>query len=68
MNTEKIRRLLRNRKDKIIVIGDSLSSDIEGAKNAGLDYIWYNHRNTEIPDTIEKESVISDIRELHKRL
>ncbi len=27
-----------------LVIGDSLSSDIQGAANAGLDSIWYNPR------------------------
>ena len=52
-------------KNKILVIGDSLSSDIKGAENADLPYIWYNHRKTEIPDTFKAEAVISDIRELH---
>lgn len=28
-------------KEKALVIGDSLSSDIQGAANAGLDSIWY---------------------------
>ncbi len=28
-------------KEKAVVIGDSLSSDIQGAVNAGLDSIWY---------------------------
>ena len=52
-------------KNKILVIGDSLSSDIKGAENADLPYIWYNHRKIEIPDTLKAEAVISDIRELH---
>ena len=52
-------------KNKILVIGDSLSSDIKGAENADLPYIWYNHRKTEIPDALKAEAVISDIRELH---
>lgn len=29
-------------KEQAIVIGDSLSSDIQGACNAGLDSLWYN--------------------------
>ena len=52
-------------KNKILVIGDSLSSDIKGAQNTGLPYIWYNHRKSEFPDNIKAEMVISDIRDLH---
>lgn len=52
-------------KSKILVIGDSLSSDIKGAENAELPCIWYNHRKADIPDTLRAEAVISDIRELH---
>ena len=29
-------------KSKVLVIGDSLGSDIQGAANAGLDSVWYN--------------------------
>ena len=29
-------------KDEILVIGDSLSSDIQGGINAGIDTMWYN--------------------------
>lgn len=29
-------------KKKILLIGDSLSSDIKGARNAGIDCCWYN--------------------------
>lgn len=35
-------RRSRFEKDEIIVIGDSLSSDIKGANNANLKSIWYN--------------------------
>lgn len=45
---------------KAIVIGDSLSSDIQGACNAGLDSIWYNPGRLPnpkwIPYTFEAES------------
>ena len=36
-------------KQKAIVIGDSLSSDIKGAVNAGIDCIWYNPDSKEAP-------------------
>lgn len=51
-------------KSKIIVIGDSLSSDIKGAQNAGLDYIWYNHGNGAVPENLGAVAVIEDIRKL----
>ena len=35
---------------RAIVIGDSLSSDIKGAINAGLDCIWFNPSGKEAPE------------------
>ena len=35
---------------KAIVIGDSLSSDIKGAINSGLDCIWYNPQKKDAPE------------------
>lgn len=37
-------------REKAIVIGDSLSSDIKGAINSGIDCIWYNPHKKEAPD------------------
>ena len=37
-------------REKALVIGDSLSSDIKGAINYGIDCIWYNPRKKEAPD------------------
>ncbi len=34
-------------KDKVLVIGDSLKSDIRGALNFGVDSIWFNEKNLE---------------------
>ena len=33
----------------VLVVGDSLSSDIKGAMNAGLDCCWYNPKGIELP-------------------
>lgn len=51
-------------KSRILVIGDSLSSDIKGAQNAGLDYIWYNHYKTAVPEDLNAVAVVEDIRKL----
>ena len=37
-------------KSRAIVIGDSLSSDIKGAINSGLDCIWFNPDGKEAPE------------------
>lgn len=37
-------------RDEALVIGDSLSSDIKGAINAGIDSLWYNPEGKEIPE------------------
>lgn len=55
-------------KSKLLVIGDSLSSDIKGAQNAGLDYIWYNHSKNEIPSDLGAAAIIDDIKELEELL
>lgn len=37
-------------REKAIVIGDSLSSDIKGAINSGIECIWYNPLKKEAPE------------------
>ena len=37
-------------RDRALVIGDSLSSDIRGALNAGIDCVWYNPDGKEAPE------------------
>ena len=53
-----------------IVIGDSLSSDMRGAVNAGMDSIWYNPKHVEntlqIPVTYEAADFDSILRILMK--
>ena len=34
-------------KEKAIMVGDSLSSDIQGGKNAGIATVWINHRHAD---------------------
>ncbi len=66
--THALNNIQEKDKEKILVIGDSLSSDIKGAENAGLDYIWYNHRKAEIPADLCAEAIIDNIRELQNIL
>ncbi|HBL84481.1 MAG TPA: HAD family hydrolase [Clostridiales bacterium] len=46
----------------VIHIGDSVSSDIIGAENAGINAIWINRKNKTIPDIVNKQIIkLTDI-------
>ena len=47
-------------REKAIVIGDSLSSDIKGANNAHLDCIWYNPDNKVAPEGLVITHTVKD--------
>ncbi len=54
-------------KEELILIGDSLSADIKGGNNFGMDTIWFNKNNDPAPSdiiptyTVEKLSQIKEI-------
>lgn len=50
------------RKKESLVIGDSLDADIQGAKNFGLDHVYFNPAKIKHNETVHKE--ISSLREL----
>ena len=50
--------------DLLIVIGDSLSSDMQGAINSHLVSIWYNPSFLEVPSHMKIDAVIHDLSEL----
>lgn len=52
------------KKDKAIVIGDSLSSDIKGAINAQIDCIWYNPAKKIAPDGWNITYTVSSFEEI----
>ncbi|MGO1454275.1 MAG: YjjG family noncanonical pyrimidine nucleotidase [Alkalibacterium gilvum] len=48
-----------------LMIGDSLSSDIKGAKNIGIDSVWYNFDHVkDYPSTVQSTYTITDLLEL----
>lgn len=50
---------------RAVVIGDSLTSDIKGANNAGLHAVWYDRsRGRERPDGQVFDARVTDYREL----
>ena len=51
--------------ENCLVIGDSLSSDIKGANNAGLPCCWYNPKSAPRGDGLRIDHEIRDLRELY---
>ncbi len=54
--------------DRIILVGDSLTSDIKGAMNAGLKSVWLNLKGQELSEEYKPDYVIEDVREVRKVL
>ena len=45
-------------------MGDSYETDIEGAKGAGWNAIWYNHRNHRPTGSAEPDYMVRSEKEL----
>ncbi len=52
-------------KDKTLIIGDSLTSDIKGGLQAGIDTCWFNIRHIDNTSTIQPHYEIKKLHELH---
>lgn len=53
-------------KSRIILVGDSLSSDIKGAMNAGIDSVWFNPKGLPLPEGIRTDYVVKGFEEIEK--
>lgn len=52
--------------DQLIVIGDSLTSDMQGAINSNLTSIWYNPKHHDVPHHMKLDAVIYNLIELEE--
>ena len=55
-------------REKAIIVGDSLSSDIRGGKNAGIKTCWVNPKGKEAPAENTPDYEIKSITELEELL
>ena len=55
-------------KEKTIIIGDSLSSDIAGGNNAGIDTCWFNLFGQEKPTDMKIDYEINQLSQLYQIL
>ncbi len=51
-------------KDSVILIGDSLSADIKGGCNYGLETIWFNKNLESLPDEISPAYIVTQLKEI----
>lgn len=52
------------KEDEVIIIGDSLTSDIKGGNNAGILCCWYNPLNLENKTDLKVDYEIKDLNEI----
>lgn len=55
-------------KSEVLIIGDSLASDIQGGINAGIDTCWYNPNHSENKDNFKITYEISQLKEIEEIL
>ena len=55
-------------KDKILIVGDSLHSEIEGAVNSNIDSCWFNRDNEILPSEYNPTIIINNLKELKEIL
>ncbi len=52
----------------VLFVGDSVTSDMAAARNAGMDFVWLNPDGKPVPSGQRAAYVIADIRDLPGRL
>mgnify|MGYP000113801747 FL=1 len=60
-----LRSLGVENREHVLMVGDGLSSDIQGGANAGLDTCWYNPNHAENPGKVVPIYEIADLKELY---
>lgn len=53
---------------KMLIIGDSLQSEVLGGMNSNIDSCWFNRNNKELPNEYNSKMVIHELRELTRKL
>lgn len=55
-------------KNQVIIVGDSLTSDIQGGKNAGITTCWYNPKRAVAAAGFKADYEIADLHEIYELL
>ena len=54
--------------NKMLIIGDSLRTEVQGGMNSGIDSCWFNPNNAPIPSEYQPTMVINKLKELTRKL
>jgi 2-haloacid dehalogenase len=60
-----LRQIPNAAREDCLLIGDSLTADIQGANNAGIACCWYNPKRLPRPESLRIDWEITDLRELY---
>lgn len=52
-------------RSSVLIVGDSLTSDIRGGMNAGIRTCWYNPGGAPLPEEYRADHVIRDLHEIY---
>ncbi len=50
---------------KSLVIGDSITSDMRGGIDAGIDVCWFNPKGLPVPQNMQLDYIIDDLDKLY---
>lgn len=59
-----LNKLHHTDKSTVLIIGDSLSSDIKGGLNFGIDTCWYNPKHLSAPKELSPTYEVAELRDL----
>jgi len=51
--------------EKILIVGDSLTSDIQGGNSVGIKTCWYNPKERQRPEGVSVDYEISDLHQIY---
>lgn len=54
--------------DECVMIGDSLTADIAGGVNAGMQTIWFNHDHIPVPNNCKADFIVNSLSEIRQVL
>ena len=55
-------------RDTVLIVGDSLTSDIRGGNNAGIRTCWYNPEHAALIEGVHVDYEITDLHEVYDLL
>ncbi|WP_127346149.1 pyrimidine 5'-nucleotidase [Pseudidiomarina mangrovi] len=55
-------------RERILMVGDNLHTDVAGGRNAGIDTCWLNHHGKAAPAELQPTYEVSNLLQLHQLL